>query len=234
MKQGSEPETQPDLIGFRRLDPNLGIDWGVLINSDRRSYYDTSRRLQFALQIDTSLVDVLGNLPTILAPDNPDSLAQRNLIRGYEIGLPSGQAVARLMRDRGVIKSADILKDHEILIGSTKKKITEIHSTFKDNCPLWIYILAEAMKYREKVRLPVVERGKTVDTAMLGPVGGRIVAEVILGLLFADQTSVLHHPEWQPTAFHDPNHTSKHYTLADLVTYASRDMEFPITRKASV
>ncbi|WP_273878394.1 hypothetical protein, partial [Serratia liquefaciens] len=64
------------------------------------------------------------------------------------------------------------------------------NGAFKENCPLWTYVLAEARHHHVDVPLPV--RGdKKVATPQLGPVGGRIVAEVFLGLLFADPESYL-------------------------------------------
>jgi hypothetical protein len=51
--------------------------------------------------------------------------------------------------------------------------------------PLWFYILKEA-EHRGGDRL--------------GPVGGRIVAEVLIGLLRADPASYLsREPDWEPT-----------------------------------
>ncbi len=63
-------------------------------------------------------------------------------------------------------------------------------SVFKNNCPLWTYILAEAMHYQEIVRVPVTQ-DVSVTTPRLGPVGGRIVAEVMLGMMFGDSHSML-------------------------------------------
>ena len=58
--------------------------------------------------------------------------------------------------------------------------------TWPHGTPLWFYILKEA------------ERRGGGDR--LGPVGGRIVAEVLIGLLRADPTSYLSlEPGWQPT-----------------------------------
>ena len=64
---------------------------------------------------------------------------------------------------------------------------------FAGNCPLWTYILAEAMRNHQQPdpTIPVTE-AVTVSTPQLGPVGGRIVAEVFLGLMFADPSSYLH------------------------------------------
>lgn len=53
-----------------------------------------------------------------------------------------------------------------------------------------------------------------VSTPQLGPVGGRIVAEVFLGLLFADPGSYLStRPDWKPEGNRD-------YRLKDQVAAA--------------
>lgn len=91
-----------------------------------------------------------------------------------------------------------------------------IDKVFKNNCPLWTYILAEAMHHEIKVSVPVLGR-KKISTPQLGPVGGSIVAEVFLGLMFADPNSYLSqlnaHPDWAPER-------RKHYGLKDFVEYA--------------
>src|SRR5258707_8819372 len=97
-----------------------GIDWGRFIDIDIRSYGSKTidaahavqnfKRLQLAYRIDTALVDPLGSLPASIASNPPPSLAERNLRRGSEFQLPSGQTVAELMR-------APVLRDEQILIG---------------------------------------------------------------------------------------------------------------------
>ena len=88
-------------------------------------------------------------------------------------------------------------------------------AVFENNCPLWTYVLAEAMHNHQKpdLRIPVTET-VTISTPQLGPVGGRIVAEVFLGLLFADPSSYLHSdPAWRPEE-------GAGYRLKDLVASA--------------
>jgi hypothetical protein len=67
---------------------------------------------------------------------NPSSLAQRNLERGWRLGLPSGQSVARAMH-------VTPLADKDIIIGkaldtpeSPVKKIVDVSRVFAHNCPL--------------------------------------------------------------------------------------------------
>jgi len=65
---------------------------------------------------------------------------------------------------------------------------------------LWFYILKESELKAE---------GKT-----LGPVGGRIVAEVFTGILKGDPTSYLQQePDWKPTLGQD-------FKMADLLRFA--------------
>ena len=212
------------LTGFRALPPHWAIDWGRFIDIDVRPRGDenapnpdTKRRLQFAYRIDTSVVNPVSMLPKSVAPDPPPSLPQRNLIRSFELRLPSGQDVARAMK---IVP----LKDNEIVIGKavdtpgaddvlgTIASIPEL-SVFKGNCPLWTYILGEAARFQAIVKIPVKE-DVSITTPQLGPVGGRIVAEVFLGLMFGDADSMLNlDSKWQPPS--GPN-----FALKDFVKYA--------------
>ncbi len=210
------PAFPEGLTGFRAMNPAWGIDWGRFIDIDIRAYDGTpaeqAKRLQLAYRIDTSLVNPLSVLPPSVAT-NPSSLAERNLLRGWRLGLPSGQSVARAMGVRP-------LADKDILIGQAVDNpvpppgnITAVSKVFEKNCPLWTYILAEAMQHKDPVKIPVTE-SVTINTPKLGPVGGRIVAEVFLGLLFGDRNSFLSiDPFWQPAAGPD-------YRLKDFVAYA--------------
>ncbi len=112
-----------------------------------------------------------------------------------------------------------VLSDAEILIGQAVdrpdeplKSVTSVSPVFAGNCPLWPYILAEAMQHKAKVKIPVKE-DVLVATPQLGPVGGRIVAEVIIGLAHLDKKSLFHVSSWKPKLPGD-------YKLKDLVLYA--------------
>jgi hypothetical protein len=207
------------LTGFREMNPAWGIDWGRFIDIDVRDYdpADKSKRLQFAYRLDTSAVNPLSDLPPSVAAD-PSSLPVRNLLRGWRLGLPSGQSVAHAM---GVTP----LHDDQILIGKfvdplpvppdpeAPRPITSVSGVFAHNCPLWTYVLAEARNYQEVVKLPVTGH-VSIKTPRLGPVGGRIVAEVFLGLMFGDSRSLLNQdPHWHPAL-------GTGYALKDFVRYA--------------
>jgi hypothetical protein len=213
-----------DLSGFREVVAGRAIDWGRFIDIDTRPYGNADddkdptnkTRLQFAYRIDTSVVFALSNLPipsVVAAP--PPALPVRNLIRGWRMGLPSGQQVAHAM---GVTP----MEDKDILIGKGVDKqdpadpaiasIDKISPVFKNNCPLWTYILSEAMNHQIKVTIPV-QNPIPITTPQLGPVGGRIVAEVFLGLMFGDNHSLLSaQPTWKPK---NPS-----FALKDFVNYA--------------
>lgn len=209
--------SQEGLTGFRTLNPAWGLDWGRFIDIDKRKYdgsdADKAKRLQLAYRLDTSLVNPLANLPRSVVGHDSVSLGARNLQRGFRLCLPSGQSVAHAMY-------VTPLKDEEILIGQGVDKpdkplpnILSVSPIFKKNCPLWTYILAEAMHHTESVKVPVVE-DISVNTPKLGPVGGRIVAEVFLGLMFGDPHSMLNlEPHFTPTVVAD-------FKLKDFVKYA--------------
>jgi heme peroxidase len=126
-----------------------------------------------AKKIDGRLVSALIALPVALTGDGEaaefHSLAVRDLERGQGTGLPSGEALARHLGE--VPLSAD--------------EVAVTRTGWRGETPLWYYVLREA-----DVRC---------GGDRLGPVGGRIVGDVLLGLLEADETSVRHAPAaWEP------------------------------------
>lgn len=87
------------------------------------------------------------------------------------------------------------------LVGVPPLTAAELEQAWPDGTPLWFYILKEA-EHR-------------ADGDRLGPVGGLIVAEVLIGLLRADPASYLSlEPDWEPTLFA----AGPGFGLADLLT----------------
>jgi hypothetical protein len=120
--------------------------------------------------------------------DGARSLAQRNLLRQLTFELPSGQRVARALEVRRV-KREDLADLRPL--------------GFDVDTPLWIYILREAEVL--------------ADGRRLGPVGGRIVAEVVLGLLEGDRHSYLcQDRRWVPALGSDGD-----FTMTDLLRFAN-------------
>jgi heme peroxidase len=193
----------PSLGGFTEFPSSWAIDWGRFIDLKPRPYGNPNeagaagspgnlQRTQLAYKIDTSLVDPLKDLPLRVASDPPPSLAARNLLRGWRLRLPSGQAVARAM---GITPMADA----DIKIGKFTGDPTDIKGSIVDssvggaafagNCPLWTYILAETEAV--DVSFDTTDGTQTISSRRLGPVGGRIVAETFAGLMLADSSSFL-------------------------------------------
>lgn len=185
-------KTPPSLVGFRDMSADLAIDWSLFFKMAASGSALTPQRVQPAYKIDTSLVGPLGTLPASVASDAPPSLAERNLIRGWRMELPSGQAVAKHM-------GIPVIPDEKLMVGKASADpadqqanvtITSISSEFENNAPLWFYILAEAFQQFD---------GKGETPLRLGPVGGRIVGEVFVGLMMADSHSYLRQdPAWAP------------------------------------
>lgn len=216
------------LAGFGPFPPNWAIDWDLFFEvSSQLTPEDTrtrgSRRVQPAYKLDTSLANPLGFLPEFcsFAPDGRSliadkegrptpkpgtdvvpNLARRNLLRGQRMGLPSGQTVARAMGLRP-------LADEDIRIGKAtwndavrddaNRPITHYGESFRGAAPLWTYILAEAQHaWLAQARELTAEAANAIPVR-LGPVGGRIVAEVFVGLLLGDSHSFLaQDPGWTP------------------------------------
>ena len=128
---------------------------------------------QRSKKIDGKLVRALIKLPTsvtgVCEIEDHHSLAVRDLQRGQGVGLPSGEAVAR----------------HIGIAPLTGKQVGLASLGWHGETPLWYYILREA---------DICTGGHC-----LGPIGGRIVTEVLVGLIDADPASFRRsHPEWRP------------------------------------
>jgi hypothetical protein len=207
------PPPVDDLRGFREMNPLWAIDWARFIDIEKRpaGLEDDppdaqAKRTQLAYKIDPSLVDPLSNLPVSVTGPNPGafkSLAARNLVRGWRMRLPNGQSIARAM-------GVDPLRDADIRIGSASDDVAGLPSIdaisprFKDNCPLWTYILAEAAHgFRTKPETETVHTSdgdKKIDTPKLGDVGGTIVAETFAGMMLDDRNSFWRlWPKWEPS-----------------------------------
>ncbi|MEA2601351.1 MAG: hypothetical protein QOF89_2343 [Acidobacteriota bacterium] len=178
-----------NLTGFREFPAEWAIDWSLFFDFGNHPPETGPGRLQLAYKIDTSLVNPLGSLPASIGGKMP-SLALRNLLRGLRMGLPSGQDVARKME-------IEPIKDEDLKVGPATEedaeenpRLIDLSPRFKGNAPLWYYILAEAQQQFD---------GHDKTPIHLGPVGGRIVGEVFVGLLLYDRHSYLNQdPTWEP------------------------------------
>jgi Animal haem peroxidase len=153
---------------------------------------DSKRPPQASKRIDTVLAHSLIDLPDSVVGNTEiseqHSLAYRDLVRGEALDLPSGEAIAGVM-------GVEPLSQDEVGLRAMG---------WQSETPLWYYILKEA---------EVRQGGKR-----LGEVGGRIVAEVLLGLIDGDPTSYRDvEAEWRPEL---PSSQADRFTMTDLLRYA--------------
>jgi hypothetical protein len=134
------------------------------------------------------------------------ALPEATLRRGAAVGLPSGQQACKLANIQSL--GADQLAyDHKL--EKFLRKNGMLHRT-----PLFYYILREA-----EVSGRVTPGGYTGKR--LGPLGSRIVAEVLLGILDADPDSYVHQ-DWQPPKIRGvlPDSDVRLDTLSKMMFYA--------------
>jgi hypothetical protein len=203
------PASLPLLFTFTALSGQLGFpnqesntlpeNWIIQWEEFFPAGANVTRRL------DTHLVEPLFQLtkttgqPEDEGGEDAKRLAVRNLLRGYLLRIPTGQAVARKfgitpMTPAQVEAAADSVEQAKILRDSG----------FSARTPLWYYALAEAN---------AVGQG-----AHLGPVGSMLVAETLVGLVQRSEDSILRTPGWTPSLGQSGNPQS--FELQDLLRLA--------------
>lgn len=153
-----------------------------------------------ARDIDTTLVNPFKRLPdetihsyvTSPMPHEPHMLAVRTLCRGAAARLPTGQQLRVALQPKATIKFSNPNVEREKLL----RKLGFEHET-----PLWYYLLLEAESWGKQ---------------RLGPIGSRIIAEVIDAALAHDRSSFLfqENEEWRRDLSKDGTALIKH--LSDL------------------
>jgi hypothetical protein len=193
-----DPETfgdqDPDDLAGGHRAPRRFIGWQTFFDFGDGEVKPNKR-------IDTKLSTPLFQLPLFALPNDrgeavgPTSLAARNLLRHTTWELPSGQRLASVMGAPPLTRD-----DFGELSG--------LGANLDTSTPLFFYILKEAELM--------------ADGLHLGPVGGRIVAEVFLGLLELDDESYLSaDPDWQPEL--PVADTDFGYQMTDCLTLAGVD-----------
>lgn len=198
----SAPNVDPNDLrgGFRA--PRRFIGW--------QTFFDfNDGQVKHNKQMDTKISSPLFSLPlgAIANHKPPIALPQRNLLRHITWSMPSGQAIADAMGvDRLSPGDLDELKPYGLGLESST--------------PLWYYILKEA------ALVPDTDIGQNKGGFHLGPVGGRIVGEVVLGLLQTDASSwLVRQPGWTPTL----QKPGPDFRMTDFLTFAGVD---PASRHA--
>ena len=215
-----------DLRGFRPVPAAMAIDWSHFFTMPDAA----PTNVQFARPLDTLIALPLFELPFSVANDQSPQgrmLPLRNLHRSEnDIGLPTGQELAAEMRRLGVPEAASMKilgvdtafhirlgelsapGESENNLGGTGISKSELEQRLGTKTPLWYYILKEAADFQGGQRL--------------GPVGGRIVAEVIIGLLLAVPDSVLQSQvAWRPQQGNFGCRVDSLYGIANLLDFAA-------------
>lgn len=169
-----------DLLGPAGNNANFDAGDGQLIDQrmvDWTFLAGTGANVQMARKIDTKIARGLFSLPFGERASDPvlKHLARSNLLRGYNLSIPTGQAICDAF---GIVPlSAAELK------GGEDPAIVALleHSYFDHRTPLWYYLLREAAVQQDGNRL--------------GEAGSRLVAETLVGLIKQDPNSYLnnHH-----------------------------------------
>ena len=121
--------------------------------------------------------------------------------------LPDTKSITSLP-ERNVVRGNSLgLASGEYIAGRMGEKVLtkaelDLPDAFANGAPFWYYMLKEA---------ELRTGGKT-----LGPVGGRIVGETMLGILMCDENSVLNNPSWHSQL---PLKVPGKVTYSDIVTF---------------
>lgn len=169
------------------------------------------------LDLNDSTVDRADKLDAKLAKDLLDlpfvgegqvkSLATRNLLRGQAFRLPSGEVVARACQ-RPDSEIERVTQRARALAASADADLSA-------GTPLWLYALVEGGEIGRETASGHFDPGEG-----LGPVGGRIVAETLIGLLELDPHSYLgSNRSWSPLEPVDRLGAQGVRTLLDLLTF---------------
>jgi hypothetical protein len=184
---------------------NWVIEWDRFVSAEPRFPG------RFARKIDTVLAPALADLAnevTGLPTGTPDeirirdilrTLAVRNLLRGYQLSLPTGQAVSTAL-------GLTPLTSDELRQGNSDAvNLALAAGGFLERTPLWFYVLKEA-----EVR---------AGGNSLGELGSRIVAETIVGQVRYDPESCLAH-DWTPAQGQRTVDDEPVRTIRDLLRFA--------------
>ncbi|WP_245777779.1 peroxidase family protein [Lentzea xinjiangensis] len=157
-----------------------------------------------AKRIDTLLVDPLTQLPAgtfggrgTVFREIERNLAFRNLTRASMMELATGQQIAALF-------GVEPLTAEQILVGNGGAVVEglseEQRTQLVTATPLWFYVLREA----------------EIGNGRMGPVGGRITAEVFHRAMEGSRISIVRSPYWRPTLGPD----SSTFRMVDLLLFA--------------
>lgn len=187
----------PASPGSPRLPANWVANWLLLYDFADIAGIDSDEKMNFARPLNTVLAEKLADLPEFSGIDEEvlKHLAVRNLLRGSQLGLPSGQEIANHI---GAIPLSS-----EQMSSGPHGEMIKLHG-FDTTTPLWYYVLKESE----------VKHGGM----HLGEVGSTITVETFHALLEASEDSILNEVDWKPSL---NSSNPDHYTMADMLAYVN-------------
>jgi len=189
-------------FGFTQLkDLDAVVEWAQVLDLSNPTV-DRADRL------DAKLAKDLLDLPFV-APGDVKSLATRNLLRGQAFRLPSGEKIAQACERPQAEIDTVTARAAALAAGATPP------ADLSAGTPLWLYLLIEAGEIGRETSAGVFEKGEG-----LGPVGGRIVAETLIGLMELDPSAYLgSNRSWSPATAADKLGPSGLFSLLDILTF---------------
>ncbi len=170
------------LVNYHHIPGEWTIDWN--------RFFDGTNR---ARRMGTTLAQGLSRMEDGQGGVLPFGLATLDLLKGFLMRLPTGEAVANHL-------------GQEISPNALRAAVTDEQAQilseggFENRTPLWFYTLAEA---------------RAVGNGRLGPVGSAIVASVLIGLARKSKDSYLRYENWTPTLGNNGQ-----FELSDLLRFA--------------
>mgnify|MGYP006287614965 FL=1 len=208
------------LFPIKKINQPLqkAMDWSLFFPDSKEQGTGKNPARKISVYLSPSMIQELGIQSNQDGPLSSTNIFYRNLERGRRENLPSGQDIAQWMVRKGIIRPDNLEKNHP-----GKEQLTnELIDYFKDedeesptlsskdirafceNPPLWFYTLMEAH---------LCGKGEK-----LGPVAGRIVAEVFIGIIAAHPDSLFSFSEpWVPEKL---TRTEEPYTMSDFLREA--------------
>ena len=165
--------TTTDLRGSQLLPEEHVIDWNFFADVKKSP----------GNRIDGKVTSKVFDLPESAIPDSikfVGNLVQRNLIRSSQVGVCAGEDLAAAYEAHDKASGVTPLRVkplHHAIIEPNKEtwplymQDSNGFPTDKFRTPLWYYILREAQHYETKT------------VSKLGPLGSRLIGEVILGAI---------------------------------------------------
>ncbi len=206
-------QTQAGKPSFEVFGPKLGQGFAPLADLDAVVHWPDVLDLSLpgtdrADKLDAKLAADLLDLPFVGAAD-VKSLATRNLLRGQAFRLPSGEAIAAAAGRPPAEISAVTAKARILAASATPA------ATLDAGTPFWLYLIVEAGEIGRESAPGHFDKGEG-----LGPVGGRVVAETLIGLMELDPHSYLgSNRAWSPALPADRLGPAGLFSLLDLLTY---------------